>query len=100
MMMSETAQELKDQALDALEDRHRDWVLNARDVAVKVALDFGSVSINDVRPRCPLPDGAHPSLYGAVFRTPALRAAGYVVAFHPESHGRAVRSYKLNNEEH
>jgi hypothetical protein len=98
--MSETAQELKDQALDALEDRHRDWVLNARDVAVKVALDFGSVSINDVRPRCPLPDGAHPSLYGAIFRTPVLRPAGYVVAFHRESHGRVVRSYKLNNEEH
>lgn len=97
--MSETAQELKEQALDQLEDRHRDWVLNARDVAVKVALDFGSVSINDVRPRCPLPEGAHPSLYGAVFRTPVLRPAGYVVAFHRESHGRVVRSYKITGEQ-
>jgi hypothetical protein len=98
--MTTEAQELKEQALDAHEERHREWILSARRQAIAVATDFGSVSINDVRPRCPLPDGAHPSLYGAVFRTPALRAAGYVVAFHPESHGRAVRSYKLNNEEH
>jgi hypothetical protein len=97
--MTTEAQELKEQALDAHEERHRDWVLKARDVAVKVALDFGSVSINDVRPRCPLPEGAHPSLYGAVFRTPALRAAGYVVAFHRESHGRVVRSYKITGEQ-
>lgn len=93
------AQELKDAALDALEAANREWVLDARRQAIAVAADFGSVSINDIRPRCPLPDGAHPSLYGAVFRTPALRAAGYVVAFHRESHGRVVRSYRLNNEE-
>jgi hypothetical protein len=99
MTMSETAQELKEQALDAHEERHRDWVLKARDIAVKVALDFGSVSINDVRPRCPLPEGAHPSLYGAVFRTPVLRPAGYCVAIHASSHGRVVRSYKLAGEQ-
>jgi hypothetical protein len=98
MMMSE-AEELKTDALEALEAANREWVLNARRQAIEVATDFGSVSINDIRPRCPLPDGAHPSLYGAVFRTPVLRAAGYVVAFHPESHGRAVRSYKLAGEQ-
>jgi hypothetical protein len=97
MMMSE-AQELKDEALEALEAANREWVLAARRQAIAVASDFGSVSINDIRPRCPLPHGAHPSLYGAVFRTPVLRAAGYVVAFHSESHGRAVRSYKLAGE--
>ncbi len=97
--MTTEAQELKEQALDAHEERHREWVLQARDVAVKVALDFGSVSINDVRPRCPLPEGAHPSLYGAVFRTRVLRPAGYVVAFHRESHGRVVRSYKVTGEQ-
>ena len=93
--MSETAQELKEQALDSHEERHRDWVLKARDIAVKVALDFGSVSINDVRERIQLPANLHPSVLGAVFRTKQFKKVGLVEANHPQAHARIVRVYTL-----
>lgn len=89
-----TAIELRERALDMFEQRHDDWLIRSRRIAIEVAQDFGSVSINDIRPRCPLPADASPALYGAVFRTRELKADGWTNATHPASHGRIVRVYR------
>jgi len=81
--------------LGAMELRHQQWVIEARRVAAEVAMDFGCVSINDLRPRLQLPPGASPALWGTVFRDRRFKATGYGKALHRGSHARTIRIYIL-----
>lgn len=86
--------ELRDQNLARIEQgRHRDWVAAARAKAVEIAKIKGSVSINDLRKEIELPHDAHPNTWGAVMKTPRLRASGYEPATHAAAHHRVVRVF-------
>lgn len=92
-MMNE--QDVAQLRLEQMEEAAQEWVLEARRVAAEVAMDFGCVSINDLRPRLQLPPGAHPALWGTVFRDRRFQATGYTRAMHRGSHARIVRIYVL-----
>lgn len=95
MMMNE--QEQAALQLGLMELRQQAWVQQARHIAAEVANDFGSVSINDLRPRLQLPPGANPALWGTVFRDRRFKAVGYGRASHPGSHARIIRIYELRS---
>ncbi len=45
-----------------------DWITEARNVAINIAEDRGTVSIVDVLDECPLPDEIDPRVVGGVFK--------------------------------
>lgn len=95
MSQISVGRELRDQNLARIEQgRHQDWVAAARAKAVEIAKAKGRVSINDLRKEIELPPDAHPNTWGAVMKTPELRASGqYESATHAAAHARVVRIF-------
>jgi hypothetical protein len=92
------AQARKDMALLLHESGKSDYIIKARQAAVKVAKKKGFVSINEVRRDCPPPDKYHPSVMGAILRGSVFEHTGqYIKAAHPASHARIVGVYKLRD---
>jgi hypothetical protein len=85
----------KERQLDIFEQRDHEFLERCRAIAVMVCKLRGEVSINDVRTLVEIPDGVHPSVLGAVFRTKQFQGIGYTEAAHPQAHARVVRVYQL-----
>ena len=63
----EDARAKRDQGLQDVADNNGHFLMVARDIAKRLAAVNGTVTMDDVRRRCPL-DPLHPGAYGAVFR--------------------------------
>ena len=69
------------------------WVEKARRTAREIASQRGRVTSDDLHEVCPLPDGAHHNIMGAVWRGIGLPVLGYETSRRPEAHGRVIRVY-------
>lgn len=91
--------DIKNRHLDAFEAREHEFLTRCRQVAEMIAMTQGEVCINDVRGLIEIPDGLHPSVLGAVFRTKRFKPVGYTEATHPQAHARVIRTYRLAGEQ-
>lgn len=90
-----TGAQLRDQGIALVSAGNEDWIYQARSIAIEIATNSGTVTINDVRERIELPEQLSPNLWGAVLRGSDFEAIGYTQATHPSAHARVVRIYKL-----
>lgn len=73
-----------------------DWWLNwARATAVAICREQGQVTSDEIHIHCPMPDGSHPNLMGAVFKDRRFKQAGFTQSNRPSAHGRVIRIYCL-----
>lgn len=86
---------LRDSQLDMFELRDTEFLSHCRQLAVAVARQQGTVCINDVRSQVTLPPNLHPSVFGAVFKSPQFEVCGITNATHASAHARMIRVYKL-----
>lgn len=87
--------ELRDAGINRVSIGREEWISKARDMAVWIAKESGTVTINDIRGVIDLPDDYHPNTWGAIFKIKDFEAVGYCQATHPSAHARVVRVYKL-----
>jgi hypothetical protein len=90
-----TGAQLRDHGIALVSAGNEDWIYEARSIAIEIATNSGTVTINDVRERIELPEHLSPNLWGAVLRGNDFEAIGYTQATHPSAHARVVRIYKL-----
>jgi hypothetical protein len=83
----------RDEGLQAVSQGWDAWLAQARAVARRVAQERGKVTSDDIHTLCPLPEGAHHNLMGAVFKTTGLVQIGWTQTERPEGHGRVIRVY-------
>lgn len=95
MLYADHGRALRDAQLDLFQVRDAVFLEHCRALAVLVAIEQGTVSINDIRARVKIPAHMHPSVLGAVFRSKKFKAVGYTEAIHPQAHARVVRVYQL-----
>lgn len=95
MQVTYLGRTLRDSQIGLFERREQAFLMQCRALAVAIARQQGSVSINDIRSQVSLPSEMHPSVLGAVFRSNAFRAVGFTEAVHPQAHARVVRVYAL-----
>lgn len=99
MRTAEVGKKIRDRQLDFFEVRDEEFIAHCRNVAMAIADEHGSVSINDVRERVAIPHGKHPSVFGAVFKSKQFKPIGFTEATHPAAHARVVRVYTIANKE-
>ena len=99
MLYADQGRALRDAQLDLFQARDSEFLSRCRALAVAVAKQQGTVSINDIRAGIQLPAQMHPSVLGAVFKTKQFQACGYTEATHPQAHARVVRVYQLTNQQ-
>lgn len=97
MHPAEIGRTIRDSQLDFFEMRDHDFLEHCRQHAVAIAQREGRVSINEVRLAVTLPNGVHPSVFGAVFKSKQFKPVDYTEATHAAAHARVVRVYKLAN---
>ena len=90
-----TGQQLRDAGINRVSIGREEWISKARDMAVWIAKESGTVNINDIRGVIDLPNDYHPNTWGAIFKAKDFKAVGYCQATHPSAHARVVRVYKL-----
>lgn len=95
MLYADQGRALRDAQLDLFQVRDAEFLSRCRALAVEVARQQGTVSINDIRAQVRLPAEMHPSVLGAVFKTKQFEACGFTEATHPQAHARVIRIYKL-----
>jgi len=98
MQHADLGRVIRDSQLDLFQARDAVFLARCRALAVEVARQQGTVSINDIRAGIQLPAEMHPSVLGAVFKTKQFQACGYTEATHPQAHARVVRVYQLTNQ--
>jgi hypothetical protein len=95
-MLEQTAgQQIRNSQLDMFEVRDAEFLTRCRSLAMQIAMRKGEVSINDIRAHIQVPNGVHPSVLGAVFRTKQFKKIGLCEASHKEAHARVIRVYAL-----
>jgi len=96
-MTIEAGRKARDEGIEQAEYQRYEWLRLARQSAIEIARKRGSVTINDLRAVIPPPpSGCHHNVWGAVFRTGALKPTGFTQAAHTAAHARVVRVYQLN----
>lgn len=95
MLNPTLGQQIRNSQLDMFEVRESEFLTSCRSLAMQIAKRKGEVSINDIREHLQVPNGVHPSVLGAVFRTKQFRKIGMCEASHKEAHARIVRVYAL-----
>ena len=94
-MTQQLAFALRDEALDSLEARRAEYVMEARFWAAQLVALHGYVTVDDIRHLCPPPAGVDPRVMGAILRRPMFQAGEWVNSERRESHGRPVRVFRL-----
>lgn len=95
----ELGQLLKDEALEAWEDKGTTWLRVARQVAHRIADERGTVTIDDVLAVVPLPDDLHHNVAGATFRK-GFRHVGYTKTKQPQGHARTIMVWQNAHQQH
>ena len=89
----------RDAALNLLRVRRADLIRACTAAALRVALDRGEVTADDVRALVPIPADLSPKLVGCVFRDLAdariLRRAGFRTSTRPIAHARPLSVWRL-----
>lgn len=93
-----TGIQLRDEGIVKVSEGHQEWLSRARFIAVKLANEHGEVTSDEIWRYCPLPNGAHPNLMGAVFRDRRFCAIGFTQSTRPSAHGRTIRIYRTRAE--
>jgi hypothetical protein len=96
---TQLGQAIRDNQLALFEARDSEFLSRCRTLAVAICEKQGSVSINDIRSQISIPDGMHPSVLGAVFRTKQFQAVGFTEASHAQAHARVIRVYELTTKQ-
>lgn len=94
-MMAPKTDSFKQEVLPLFEQGRADWLVKARAAARKIAIERGTVTIDDVRDVCPPPDGVDPRVMGAVLRAPAFEVIKYQKSSRRECHNRPVAVFRL-----
>lgn len=81
--------------MDLFEAKRKALLEECRLIARQVALEYGQVSIDDVRDRVQLPLGVDGKVFGAVFRGEEWRRVGFTPSRVKSSHSRIVGLYTL-----
>ncbi len=87
--------QLRDAALDHLEETSEEYVRRARKFAVAYAKEAGSVTVDDVYRACPPPSDTDGRVMGAIMKCNELVATGYTPTTRATSHGRPVRRFEV-----
>ena len=101
-MDSEVAEgiELREEALDLLEEKRHEWIALARKYAFNLLSRRGLhqsnpvVTSDDLWALCPPPSDIHPKVMGAGFRKNAgFKPLGYVPSKRKQAHARPIREW-------
>ena len=90
-----TGIKLRDTGIQSVYENNSTWVDQARAAAKSIAVERGSVSIDDVLEAQPRPDHVHPNATGAVFKERCWAKVGYRQSTNPSARARVVGIYKL-----
>jgi len=89
----------RDAALALLRGRRSVLIRQLQTAALRIALESGELTADDVRAVVPIPPGISPKVVGAAFRELAvaglLRRAGYVISTRPVAHARPLTLWRL-----
>ena len=85
----------RDAALKLLERSRSEWLFDARNTAAMVCRLYGRVTADDIRRRCPIPDGWDPRVVGAVFNDRRFIKVGYRATGRPEAHARPIAVFEF-----
>jgi len=92
---------LRDAALNLLRVRRGELIREFTAATIRVAIERGEVTADDVRPLVPIPPDISPKLVGCVFRDLAdagiLRRDGFRNSTRPVAHSRPLSVWKLAN---
>ena len=100
--MNEVAEgiELREEALDILEEKRHEWIALARKYAFNLLSRRGLhqtnpvVTSDDLWALCPPPSDINPKVMGAVFRKNAgFKPLGYVPSKRKQAHARPIREW-------
>ena len=84
----------KQEALDLLELHRKEWLAEARATAAFYADLHGSVTVDDVRALCPIPEGIDGRVMGAVFNTKEWKAGPFINSRRRACHRRPIRVFE------
>jgi len=85
---------LRDEGIERVLSRHKEWALKARSLALHIALLTGEVAADDLRGRIPEP--SHPNAWGAVFTGEGLfRPAAHRRSTTESAHARTIKVWAL-----
>ena len=85
--------ETKNEALDVLEETRKDFIEKCREVGRVIALEKGSVNIDDIREKIKLPEGMNGNVFGAVFRGSEWQHSGFMKSKIKTNHERIIGIY-------
>lgn len=84
-----------DTVQDLFRSQRKEWVLNARSVAMKLLKKRHSITIIDVLKECPRPSFIHPNATGSIFNRKDFVPVGYTLSTSPIAHKRVIRKWAL-----
>ena len=77
-----------------------EYLARARAAARELLATRESITVNDVRAVCPVPNGMEPRVMGAIFRTADFEATGeFVQSGRKTCHNRSIRRFRLAGAE-
>ena len=94
----DTGTELKEQVLEDLAQRNREWLSIVRDRAADIAFFDGHVTADDIRDFAASLDikPSHKYAMGAVFRDKRFKQIGTKISSDPGHHGKAIILWGLS----
>lgn len=84
----------KDEALDALEIARAEYLAKARLCALRLTRKRDTITVDDVREKCPPPEDIDPRVMGAIFAGAEWEAVGFVNSARRACHRRPVRMFR------
>lgn len=85
-------------ALDLFEIHRVDYLNKARDAARKILANKQTITTDDVREACPVPEGVNPKVMGAVFNHPDFKSTGtWVKSRRTIAHNRPIQVFRLSD---
>lgn len=84
----------KEEALSLLEEKRSEFLALCRKEALRIYLENGQVTIDDVRDVVELPSDIDGRVFGAVFNSKSWERIGYTTTKRPTSHRRPIAIFK------
>jgi len=87
--------ESKEEAMEVLNRTRKDFLLKARELAIKIVKEKGQVTTDDIRLQIEIPKGVDGRVMGAVFNSKTWISIGYKKSEIETSHRRPISIFKL-----
>lgn len=97
-MPEQLALQLRDEALDLLKQRRRQYVIHARNIAISIINHEGQVTVDRLREYYPPPADFDARVLGAVLADKKFEPVGYTPTTRPTSHHRPIRVFRLRDD--